>query len=181
MGTKKMFSLLFITVIMGGVYANPIETGKTIFTSRCAACHNVNKVVLGPALSGVDKRHSIDWIIKFVHSSQTMVKGGEKDAVALFEKFNKVAMPDHADLNEDDIKGVVAYIKAEAMSVPATSGPFAKPGKKRPNHTPISSDDYIFFSMYFFAVAALVRALVYAVQMKSYIGERAVKALIKVA
>ena len=178
MGTKKMFLLVMITALTGVVYANPLETGKTIFTSRCAACHNINKVVLGPALSGVDKRHSVNWIIQFVHSSQTMVKGGDKDAVALFEKFNKVAMPDHADLNEEDIKGVLAYIKAEALSVPATSAPFAKPGKKRPNHTPLSSDDYIFFSMYFFAVAALVRALVYAVQMKSYTREPAERAAV---
>ena len=62
-----MFLLVMITALTGVVYANPLETGKTIFTSRCAACHNVNKVVLGPALSGVDKRHSIDWIIQFVH------------------------------------------------------------------------------------------------------------------
>lgn len=169
MATKKTFLLIVSTAIMGAVYANPAETGKTIFTTRCAACHNVNKVIIGPALSGVDKRHSTDWIIQFVHSSQTMVKAGDKDAVALFQKFNRVAMPDHTDLKEEDIKGVIAYIKAEGMAVSATSAPFAKPGKRRPGHTPPGSGDYLFFCLYFFALAALVRALIYAVQLRSYI------------
>lgn len=173
MATKRTFLFLLGITFMCGTYATPLERGKTIFTTRCAACHNVNKVVLGPALSGVDKRHAIDWIIKFVRSSQTMVKAGDKVAVAVYEKFNKVAMPDHSDLSEEDIKGVVAFINAETLSVSATSAPFAKPGKKRPDHTPLSSDDYIFISLYLFAVAALVRALVYVVQVKSYTRELA--------
>ncbi|MEJ7676628.1 MAG: cytochrome c [Segetibacter sp.] len=60
------------------------EEGKTIFTNRCAACHNVNKELAGPALSGIDKRRPIDWIIKFVHSSQAVVKSGDTYAVNLY-------------------------------------------------------------------------------------------------
>jgi cytochrome c2 len=90
----RLFLLTFFTAIVVSANATPpVEDGKTIFTARCAACHNVNKQLTGPALAGVHERRSIDWIIKFVHSSQTMVKSGDKDAVALFEKFNKIPMP----------------------------------------------------------------------------------------
>lgn len=73
--------------------ANPLaEAGRALFTNRCAACHNVNKTLTGPALAGVDGRHTIEWIINFVHSSQTVIKSGDKEAVTLFEKFNKITM-----------------------------------------------------------------------------------------
>jgi len=105
MNTKKLLTTLFAIWAITIVYANPPEEeGKTIFTSRCAACHNVNKVLTGPALAGVDQRRSIEWIVKFVKSSQGLVKSGDKDAVALFQKFNRIAMPDHPDLTADNIK-----------------------------------------------------------------------------
>lgn len=173
MKSKKTFLLLFVVTIAGAVYADPLETGKTIFTTRCAACHNINLVILGPALAGVAQRHSIDWIINFVHSSQAMVKKGDKDAVALFQKFNKVPMPDHPDLKEEDIRGIVAYISSQSKLTETVAAPFAKPGKKRDNSKPLGSQDYVFFIVYLGAVAALVRALVYLVQIKSYIRERA--------
>ena len=101
---------------------DPID-GKSIFTSRCAACHNVNKTLTGPALAGVDERRSIDWIINFVHSSQTLVKKGDKDAVAVYEKFNKIPMPDHPELTADHIKSILAYIKSVSKPVGEEKAP----------------------------------------------------------
>ena len=79
----------------------------------------------GPALAGVDQRRSIDWIINFVHSSQTVIKNGDAYAVALYQKFNKVQMPDHPDLSPGDIKNIVAYIKT-ASSYRKVTGFFLK-------------------------------------------------------
>ena len=80
----KIFPLLSALLLSMAAFAVPIEEGKTIFAFRCAACHNINKTLTGPALAGVDERRAMDWIINFVHSSQSMVKAGDKDAVALF-------------------------------------------------------------------------------------------------
>jgi mono/diheme cytochrome c family protein len=114
--TKKIILVITIlSIALSTLAAPPSEEGKTIFAARCAACHNVNKVLVGPALGGVDQRRPIDWIVKFVHSSQTVVKSGYPYAVALFTKF-KVVMPDHPDLTEDNIKSIVEYIKAEASA-----------------------------------------------------------------
>ena len=117
---------------------DPPKDGKLIFNSRCAGCHNVNQVLTGPALAGVHDRHSMDWIINFVRSSQTMVKKGDKDAVALFEQFNKIPMPDHADLTEENVKSIVEFIKSEAKPVGENKAPFAKPSDKKANYAPIS-------------------------------------------
>jgi cytochrome c551/c552 len=146
--------------------APPVEEGKAIFSSRCAACHNVNKVVTGPALAGVDQRRSIDWIINFVHSSQTVIKKGDKDAVALFDKFNKIPMPDHPDLTPDNIRSIVEFIKSEASAATETA-PFNKPGKLRPVYTPLSITNYGFFIGYLAVVALLIFGLLMAVKVKS--------------
>ncbi len=159
--------LLFLSM---SLFANPLpEEGKTIFMSRCAACHNVNKQLTGPALSGVNERRSIDWIINFVHSSQTVIKGGDKDAVALFEKFNKIPMPDHPDLTSDNIRSIVEYIKSESKDASAmTSAPFEKPTSLRPNFIPLSINNYGFFLVYLGLVGLLIVAMLFLVRVKEF-------------
>jgi mono/diheme cytochrome c family protein len=146
--------------------ANPVPEGKTIFMNRCAACHNVNKRLTGPALAGVDQRHEMDWIIKFVQSSQTVIKGGDKTAIALYERFNKITMPDHPDLTTDNIKNVVNYIKSESKAGAAVDAPFARPEKLRPQFTPLTIANYDFFLVYVALVVLLIIALLFLVRVK---------------
>ena len=166
MNTKSFVAMLFVLLSMTVIAAPPIEDGKAIFTTRCAGCHNVNKPMTGPALAGVDKRRSMDWIIGFIQSSQTMVKKGDKDAVALFEKFNKIPMPDHSDLTEAHIKSVVEFVKSETKEVNEEI-PFATPEKIRPNYTPISLTDYGVFIGFLGAVAVLILVLLFAVEISA--------------
>ena len=170
MKSKSFVSvLLMIFCMVASAYATPpIEEGKSIFLSRCAACHNVNKNMTGPALAGIDERRTLDWIISFIHSSQTMVKGGDSAALAIFEKFNKVPMPDHPDLTDENIKNIVEYIKTQSKPVTEEKAPFAKPGKKQPFYQPISIRNYGFFIGYFTVVAALILSLYFAVQLKTF-------------
>ena len=158
---------LFGTAIF--IHAIPPEEGKTIFISRCAACHNVNKVMTGPALAGIDQRRSLKWITQFIHSSQTLVKSGDKDAVAIFQQFNKVPMPDHPDLTSDHIKSIVDYIKSEAKASGDNKAPFAKPGMKKAGYIPLTiQKDYVFFLGFLMAVGMLIAALLFAVHLKNF-------------
>lgn len=170
---KNKILLLMLSALLAGIYtvqAGVPEEGKVIFMSRCAGCHNVNKVLTGPALSGVDTRHSINWIINFVHSSQTVVKSGDKDAVALFNRFNRITMPDHTDLTAENIKNIVEYIRKESIDVSADSkAPFATPSELKTSYHPLSiQKDYVLFSFYLFAVALLVAILLFVVRLKSF-------------
>jgi mono/diheme cytochrome c family protein len=147
--------------------APPVEEGRLIFANRCAACHSVNKVLTGPALAGVDKRRSMDWIVSFVQSSQSMVKKGDQDAVALFEKFNKVPMPDHRDLTGSDIASIVEYIKSSEVATTTEAAPFRKPGKLRPAYMPLSIQrHYSFFIAFGFSVVLLIGGLLFLVNVK---------------
>ncbi len=173
MKTNRFLTGLFVMLLISTTAsANPIEEGKSIFMTRCAACHNVNQKLTGPALAGVNERRSIDWIINFVHSSQTMVKKGDPQAVALFEQFNKIPMPDHPDLTEDNIKQIVEYIKSEAKPVETNTAPFAKPRVQKSNAVPLSMKNAGFFIAYLFVVGALIGTLLIAVKMKSLERER---------
>ena len=166
---KIRFFILFLIATTVVRATPPVEDGKAIFTARCASCHNVNKVIVGPALGGVDKRHSIEWIVNFVHSSQTVIKGGDKAATELFDKFNHIQMPDHPDLTADNIKNVVEYIKSESSSTAsAAKAPFAKPTKLQTAYKPLSlHDDYGFFLAYLVIVALLIVGLLFFVQVKA--------------
>jgi cytochrome c2 len=103
--------LLFIVILIYNVprllaQKSPVENFKV-----CAACHNLSEEKkIGPGLKGVTERRDEAWLIKFIQSSQTMIKEGDKIAVQLFEEYNKIPMPDN-NLSEQEIKELLAYIE----------------------------------------------------------------------
>ena len=164
---SKIVSLLALLFALSSVASakTSIDEGKAIFTTRCTSCHNVNKQMVGPALANIDQRRNIDWIISFVHSPKSMIANNDKDAIALFNQFNKVTMPDHSDLTADNIKNIVAYIKTQ-VSTSTEKAPFATPYKVRPAYKPLTIDNYGFLISYVGLVFLLVGLLVSAVYIK---------------
>jgi cytochrome c2 len=113
-----------------------IDAGASLFKNNCAVCHSAGTdVIVGPGLQGVTDRHSEAWIHKWVKNSQALVQSGDPEAVAIYEKFSKQAMPSFA-FTDDEISSILAYIKAGpasdvAASVPTTVGgvPGTQPGE----------------------------------------------------
>jgi cytochrome c551/c552 len=160
------FSIVFLSALYSLATPPAIE-GKAMFMARCASCHNIHKNLTGPALAGVTQRHSFDWIVRFVQSPQVIIHSGDKEAVALYEKFNKLIMPDHTDLSADAIKGIMNYISEEEKKG-EEKAPFAKPTKLHPAYKPLSLHNWGFFTTYLATVVLLIGALVFAVQLKEY-------------
>lgn len=159
-------SLLFVQ--LKGLAGPVIDPGKEIFTLRCAACHNINKDLTGPALAGVDQRRTIDWIINFIHSPQKIIKSGDAYATALFNRFNNVTMPDHPDLSSGDIKLIIEHIKSESKQVTAEKPPFSKPGRLRPSYQPLTiKGDYGFFICFLVSIGLLIGVMIIGVDVKS--------------
>jgi mono/diheme cytochrome c family protein len=100
------------------------QDGEALFKSQCSACHSVKDKMIGPALMGMEKRNSEEWLIKWIKNSQAMVKAGDPYAVKIFNEFNKVPMTSF-NLKDDEIKSIIAYVKAEAekQEPVATTGP----------------------------------------------------------
>jgi len=168
MKNRKLLIIVSTVVLSNALHANSIsiDDGKTIFMSRCAACHNVNVKVVGPALAGVGDRHNLNWIFNFVHSSQSLVKGNDKDAVTLFHQFNNMIMPDHPDLSDDQIQSILAYIKTQEKNSVNSSTSVVRLERPRPNYTPISISNLDFFGSYILLVLFLAACLLAAVRVK---------------
>jgi mono/diheme cytochrome c family protein len=91
------------------------QDGEQLF-QQCKACHSIGQgKLLGPDLLDVSKKRDAAWVKNFIKSSQSMIKGGDSDAIALFEEFNKLMMIDYP-LPEADIDAIIKYI--DSFSTP---------------------------------------------------------------
>jgi mono/diheme cytochrome c family protein len=165
---RNIFSVLLLLVLGISAYAAPPseEEGKLIFKNRCAGCHNVNKKVLGPALSKVYDRHSMEWITNFIQSSQTVIKSGDKEAVALFEEYNNTPMPDHKDITAEQVESIVSYIKSQETPTAAVDEKPKSTGARGPLYRPLQLTDYGYITGFISVVLLLVLVLLLAVSVK---------------
>ncbi|TPE42574.1 c-type cytochrome [Pontibacter mangrovi] len=101
-----------------------ISAGESLFKNNCAVCHSAGSdVIVGPGLQGVTERRSEAWLLKWVKNSQALIQSGDADAVAIYNEFNKQAMPSFA-FSDDEIKSILAYISSGQG---VTSAPAAGP------------------------------------------------------
>lgn len=167
MRTNLLLLLALILTLNAWATVSP-EQGKTLFSQQCAACHSVDKVLVGPALGGVEQRRSLSWILTFVKSPQAVIQSGDPTAKQLFATYH-VMMPDHKDLSDDQIKSVLAYIAS--LSAPAAKAATAAVLSVR-GMQPVSWHNYIFLTTYLLAVGGLVLGLLLAVDTRSLIRQR---------
>ncbi|MEO8231326.1 MAG: cytochrome c [Ignavibacteriota bacterium] len=123
---KKYFliSLNIFSIFLTSLNAQ--DLGAKLFTKNCTACHTIGGgKLVGPDLSNVQSKQTEEWIIKFVQSSQTVIKSGDTAAVALFNEYNKVIMPDQP-LKANEITEILKYIAANSPDS-------TQPNKKTPN------------------------------------------------
>lgn len=127
---KKIFllSIIFSTSISAQDY----EAGKKLFRNNCAACHNMEKKAVGPALKNVVKNQGEDWVKKWVKNNQKLRDAGDQHANQIFKEYNGMAMPAYEHLGDDAINDITVYLaqyndkKAEAEAnkpAPAAGAP----------------------------------------------------------
>ena len=88
-----------------------ISAGKSIFNANCRTCHRLDQKNVGPALRGVTERHSLDWNKRFIRNSQVLIASGDAEAIAVYNEFNQLVMPNHEFLSDDDLMNLLAYIE----------------------------------------------------------------------
>lgn len=101
------FSLIFTTTLNS--QEPDIQKGKSLFNSQCAACHKLNRKLVGPALKGVSAKYEKDWLYSWIKNSAALIKSGDEQAVAIYEEYNKVAMNAFPNLSNEDIDNILAY------------------------------------------------------------------------
>ncbi len=138
------YKIALIITFSGMLWAQDApEQGKNLFNQRCAACHKLEKKLIGPPLARIGERRSEEWFLKFVSNSQALIQSGDAQAVAIFKEYNQQIMPPFTDLSESDIKAIWTYLNsvaapqaptaaASGAATSAESSDGIYPGEKRP-------------------------------------------------
>ena len=112
---RKSGIAIFTFVIVCLMNQVQAQDGEQLFL-QCKACHTIGQgKLLGPDLLDISKKRDATWLKNFIKSSQSMIKGGDPDAIAIFEEFNKLMMIDYP-LPDADIDAIVKYI--DSFSTP---------------------------------------------------------------
>ena len=139
-----------------GGNADLAAKGKTLFENNCASCHAMDEVVVGPALRGVEKRHSQVWLQKWIKNSQALIGTGDKEAVAVYEQYSKQAMPSFT-FSDDEINSILEYIKTAPTK--STSGDPKNP-KDATGPVEAGTDNTLVTALLFVFIGLLVLMLV---------------------
>lgn len=102
-----LLSLLFSVTIYGQDFAK----GKELFKQNCAACHNMEKKMVGPALQDVVKNQGRDWTKEWIYNSNALIQSGDEHAVEVWNEYNKIAMPAYNWMDDSDLESVVTYLE----------------------------------------------------------------------
>jgi len=84
-------------------------TGKTIYDSKCTACHKAEKKFIGPAPKDILNRRTPAWVMNMILNPEEMIL---KDALAkqLLIAFNGAPMANQ-NLTEDEARAVLEYFR----------------------------------------------------------------------
>ncbi len=120
--------LLMSTFSLSAQEGDPAK-GKSLFNANCAACHQLDKKMTGPALRKVEQRLSDeqgldrDWIYAWIRNSSGIIKSGDAYANKIYNEFAGAAMTAFPQLSDEDLNNILAYTAQEkaAPAVPAAT------------------------------------------------------------
>ncbi len=119
--------LAFTTTLSSAQKGDPAK-GKSLFNANCAACHQLDKKMTGPALRNVEQRLSDnesldrDWIYAWIRNSASVIKSGDAYANKIFNEFGGAAMTAFPQLSDDDLNNILAYTAQEKAAPAAGTG-----------------------------------------------------------
>ena len=86
-----------------------IQEGKALFNTNCAACHQLNRKAVGPALRGVTEKYDREWLYSWIKNGTQMIKDGDPQAVAIWEEYNRAVMTNYPQFSNEQIDNILAY------------------------------------------------------------------------
>ena len=165
---KTIVTLVFLIGIFG--YSQDYAKGKQLFNTHCAACHKMDKKLVGPPLQDVVELQGRDWTKEWIYNSKALIDSGDAHAVEIWEEYNRAAMPAYNFLPDEELEDIVEYLaqyktkKAEAAAaiVPVA----ADGGQVIVNNTPTPIYIYILLIICLIIVAVAIYAF--------YVGMKAI-------
>jgi len=132
---KVFYSLLFFFFLTFSLTLKAAD-GEKLFKQNCSACHRLDeKKLTGPGLKGVFDRvpqPAEEWLYKWIKNNEELRKSGDAYANKVFNDYGGVAMSSFSHLADDELKAIIAYVKAPPIAAVATTpttpdGAAAKP------------------------------------------------------
>ena len=121
---KRIFLVTLLFPSLGLSQEADIQEGKALFNTNCAACHQLNRKAVGPALRGVTEKYDREWLYSWIKNGTQMIKDGDPQAVAIWEEYNRAVMTNYPQFSNEQIDNILAYTNytppAPAPAVAAT-------------------------------------------------------------
>ena len=105
------------TMTLGPVDQHEADEGKTIFETKCSACHKVDQRYVGPPLGGIVDKVGPEFVMNMILNPQEMYTR-HPDVKKLMGEY-MTQMPNQG-LTEEEAREVVEYLRT-------TSAPAATP------------------------------------------------------
>ncbi|MFL2633513.1 MAG: c-type cytochrome [Candidatus Marisimplicoccus sp.] len=106
---KRIFLLTLFIPSFGQSQEADIQAGKALFNTNCAACHQLNRKAVGPALRGASEKYDREWLYKWIKNGTQMIKDGDPQAVAIWEEYNRAVMTNYPQFSNEQIDNILAY------------------------------------------------------------------------
>ena len=123
--------LLAFTTSLSAQEGDPAK-GKSLFNANCAACHQLDKKMTGPALRNVETRLSEEqgldreWLYAWIRNSSGLIKSGDTYANKIYNEYGGAAMTAFPQLSDEDLNNVLAYTASEKKAPAVTAAAVAQ-------------------------------------------------------
>ncbi len=86
------------------------EEGKKLFKANCTACHKINKRYIGPALKGITKKQTPEWIMNMILNPEVMIVENAT-AKELLKEYSAPMANQH--LTQDQARAIYEYFRTK--------------------------------------------------------------------
>jgi protein SCO1/2 len=94
-----------------------LDKGQYLFQTRCAACHSIGHgVVIGPDLQGITAIRDRGWLVHFIQKPDVLLQENDAIAVALFQQYKQVQMP-NLRLGPEDVDSIIKFLEKRNNTV----------------------------------------------------------------
>jgi mono/diheme cytochrome c family protein len=81
--------------------------GDKVFSGTCSACHKMDQRYVGPALAGVTKRRTPEWIMNMIMNPAEMTQKDETAKALLGEYMTQMSV----NATEDEARALLEYFR----------------------------------------------------------------------
>ncbi len=117
---KKFLSFVFFLLlftffpkIKGNANEGDPNEGAILFKKNCTACHSIDleKKMIGPALAGVTKKRSREWLHKWIVNNKSLRESGDKEAIAIYKEYGNLEMNLFPQLSNKQVDDILSFIQ----------------------------------------------------------------------